>query len=130
MTSFFQFFWSAHFSYQSKECYKDRVTQTKTSSEDTLFRSTFQKMSYGCLSVKLELHRYEAEACYEDLLEHAENNNLEIAYLAREMFMLQESFKMRYFLQETCQKNALSCKILRKFFSTRVLAKTNRRGSN
>ena len=37
--------------------------------------------------VKLELQRYEAEACYEDFLGHAEHNNLEIAYLAR---MLQE----------------------------------------
>ena len=38
-------------------------------------------MPYGCLSVKLELQRYEAEVCYEDFLEHAEHNNLEIAYL-------------------------------------------------
>ena len=49
--------------------------------------------------MKLELQRYEADACYEDFLEHAEHNKLEIAYLAR-------------ILQETCQKNALSCKIL------------------
>ena len=48
-----------------------------------------------CLSVKLELQRYEAQGCYEDFLEHAEHNNLEIAYLARNL-----------------QKNALSCKIV------------------
>ena len=58
-----------------------------------------KKLPYGCLSVKLELQRYKAEACYEDLLNHAEHNNLEIAYLAR-------------ILQETWQKNALSCEIL------------------
>ena len=53
-----------------------------------------KKMPYGCLSVELEYQRHEAEACYEDFLEHAENN-LEIAYLAR-------------ILQEKC----LSCKNL------------------
>ena len=47
------------------------------------FPSTFQKMPYGCLFVKLKLQRYEAEAYSEDFLEHAEHDNVEIAYLAR-----------------------------------------------
>ena len=42
-----------------------------------------KQLPYGCLPVKLELQRYEAEACYEDVLDHAEHNNLEIAYLAK-----------------------------------------------
>ena len=67
---------------------------------------------------------YEAEACYEDFLEHAEHN-LEMAYLARflqekclssknlaslsfllqakDEVILQESCKMRYILQESCK---------------------------
>ena len=87
-----------------------------------------KKLPYGCFSVKLELQRYEAEACYEDFLGHAEHNNLEIAYLARILrekclscknlasssFILQESCKMRYILQESCKMRYIlqeSCKM-------------------
>ena len=70
---------------------------------------------------------YEAEACYEDFLEHAEHN-LEMAYLARFLqekclssknlaslsFILQakDEVYLARILHETCQKNAFSCKIL------------------
>ena len=89
-----------------------------------------KKLPYDCLSVKLELQRYEAEACYEDFLDHAEHDNLEIAYLARILqekclssFTLQESCKMRCILQEFRRKKparkmhclARSCKIFARF---------------
>ena len=74
------------------------------------------------------LFEYEAEACYEDFLDHAEHNNLEIAYLgkilqekclscknlASSRFYAHEVYLARI-LQETCQKNALSYKILQDF---------------
>ena len=91
-----------------------------------------KQLPYGCLPVKLELQRYEAEACYDDFLEHAEHNNLEIAYLARilqekclscknlasQSFILQESCKMRYILQESCKKPARKLHCLANYCET------------
>ena len=103
-----------------------------------LFRSTFEKLPYGCLSVKLQLQRYETEACYKDfwnMLSTTTRNCISSKNLAREMFVLQKSCKLkfhlarilqvRYILQESCKKPARKRQCLARFlqgfyfFSTR-----------
>ena len=122
-------FWTAHFSCQSKEFHKDRVTQTQTSSEDTLF-STFQKIAIRLSFCETRTSKVRGWRMLRGLFgtcwTQQTRNCISCKNLAREMFVLQESCYLKFhlvrilqdevylarILQETCQKNALFCKIL------------------